>query len=91
MKLPQIKKKVSAYILGEEGRIAKQSLISLGALLGTVALGTILASQSSEAGTSVSHKVTHSNNPTLRVSGTTGIGRHGHHSNHASHTSHGSY
>ena len=38
---PKIKKKVNAFLLGEEGKISKESLIKTGAILGIVALGTL--------------------------------------------------
>ena len=41
--LGNIKKKVSAFILEEEGKISKEALIALGAFFGTVALGAIIS------------------------------------------------
>ena len=43
IKLPVIKKKISSYILGEEGKISKQSLLSLGTFFGTAAIAAALA------------------------------------------------
>jgi len=41
MDLPKIKKRISNFILKEEGRISKQSLISMGAFLGGAVIGVI--------------------------------------------------
>lgn len=49
-KIPRIKKKVSTYIRSEEGRISKQSLVSIGALLGGAAIAGILAAKEVAAG-----------------------------------------
>ncbi|MCB9361953.1 hypothetical protein H6504_00825 [Candidatus Woesearchaeota archaeon] len=43
MRIPKLKKKISAYILGEEGKISKQSMMALGSLLGTAAVGEIVS------------------------------------------------
>ncbi|MFO7711461.1 MAG: hypothetical protein R6V53_06855 [Candidatus Woesearchaeota archaeon] len=43
MKIPKVPKKVSAYLLGEDGKISKQSIMALGSFLGSVAIGSILA------------------------------------------------
>lgn len=39
--IPKIKKKVNAFLVGEEGKISKESLIKTGALLGILALGAL--------------------------------------------------
>jgi len=49
MQLPKIKKRISDFLINEEGRMSKQSLISMGAFLGGAALGSVLASKSTEA------------------------------------------
>ena len=49
MWLPKIKKRISNFILNEEGKISKQSLISLGAFLGGSAVGSILFGERADA------------------------------------------
>ncbi|MFH1641597.1 MAG: hypothetical protein ABIC04_01725 [Nanoarchaeota archaeon] len=49
IKIPKIKKKISNYLLSEEGKISKQALLTMGAFLGGAALGGILSSQESHA------------------------------------------
>jgi len=41
--LPKLKKKISSYINSETGRITKQSIITIGAFIGTAALATLTA------------------------------------------------
>ncbi|MBU4069700.1 MAG: hypothetical protein KJ646_01850 [Nanoarchaeota archaeon] len=48
-KIPQIKKKIHAFLVGEEGKISKQSLLKTGLVLGGIALGAA-TSQSVSAG-----------------------------------------
>jgi hypothetical protein len=55
-KLPEIKKTINAFLVGEEGKISKQSIIKAGIVLGTVSLSTL-----SVAGTH-SDAITHTNN-----------------------------
>ena len=49
VKVPKIKKKLSAYIMGEEGRISKQALLAMGAFLGSGVLASILLSSDVQA------------------------------------------
>jgi len=49
MAIPKIKKRISSFIFNEEGKISKQSLISLGAFLGGSALGSILFGERANA------------------------------------------
>ncbi|MBW2979908.1 hypothetical protein KY360_00645 [Candidatus Woesearchaeota archaeon] len=49
MKIPQLKKKVNAFLIGEEGKISKESLLKVGALLSGAALGIALASKKAYA------------------------------------------
>jgi hypothetical protein len=51
-KFPRLRKKISAFIMGEDGRISKQNLMALGALLGTATLATVLLSGKAAAYTS---------------------------------------
>ncbi len=50
MQLPKIKKRISDFLLNEEGRISKQSLVSMGAFLSGAALGSLMASINAHAG-----------------------------------------
>ncbi|MGM5488449.1 MAG: hypothetical protein ACQESG_05860 [Nanobdellota archaeon] len=43
MKLPKVPKKISAYLMGEDGKISKQSIMALGSFLGSAALGSLLS------------------------------------------------
>jgi hypothetical protein len=45
MDLPRVKKRISDFIFKEEGRISKQSLVSMGAFLGGAAIGMIGSSK----------------------------------------------
>jgi len=74
VKIPKIKRKLSAYIMGEEGRISKQALLAMGAFLGSGVLASILLSDDVQA------QVTHTEN-TLSVSYDAGwaTATHGHH------------
>ncbi len=84
MKLPEIKKTIASFLLEEEGKITKQSALTLGAVLGAAAIGT-LASDIAEATT------THTN--TYGVSWNAGDvkAEHSHHTSHASHSTHSSH
>lgn len=76
--LPVMKKKISDYIMGEEGRISKQSLMAMGAFLGSAALGSILFSDD------VAAQETHINSLTLGYSGGNATATHSHHASHSS-------
>ncbi len=82
-KLPKLKKKLSAYILGEDGKIPKQALLAMGAFLGSGVLSSLLMSQGANAQTSVVHSTN-----TLTVYYDSGNGyataTHTHHASHAS-------
>ena len=41
-KIPHIKKTISSFLLSEEGKITKQSILSMGLFLGSVAITTAL-------------------------------------------------
>jgi len=85
---PRIKKKINAFLVGEEGKISKKSLISTGAFLGTIALSSaVLSTTVSAAGT------THTNQlfADYTSSSNTVQGSHVHHGSHSSHASHGSH
>ena len=46
----EVKKKVSTFIRSEQGQVSKHSLVTLGAFLGSAALGAILAAKTASAG-----------------------------------------
>jgi len=81
-KIPQIKKKISAYVLGEEGKISKQSIITLGAFLGAAALGGVLTAKDAKA----EDVTTHHNELHFRYDpgDDQAIGAHSHHASHNS-------
>ena len=81
--IPQIKKKINAFLVGEEGEITKESLLKTGLVLSSIAIGSILASKEVLAG---SHGE-HNNNLSVTAAG---AGSHGH-AYHASHGDHGSH
>jgi len=47
--IPKIKKKISSYVMGEQGRISKQSLLAIGTIIGGAALSGSLVSKSVSA------------------------------------------
>ena len=81
--LPKIKKKISTYVKNEDGKIAKQSIIALGAFLGSALASTILTAPDVKAYS----YYTHANALDIKYDGVAT----GTHSNHASHSSHASY
>lgn len=46
-----VKRKVRTFIASERGQVSKHSLVTLGAFLGTAALGAIIAAKTIKAGT----------------------------------------
>ncbi len=93
MKFPKLKKKVTSYLLSEEGKISKQSLMALGAFLGGAAISSVLLAEDSTAAHSSHSSQGHSNSLSLGYveSSGTATGTHSHHANHSSHSSHNSY
>lgn len=82
-KFPEAKKTINAFLVGEEGKISKQSIIKAGVIMGAVTLGAV---KGVSAGTS------HQNNVgDLGLQGTMVSTSHGHHTSHSSHSSHSSY
>ncbi|MBT5492359.1 hypothetical protein HOK00_09080, partial [bacterium] len=47
--LPKIKKKISSFIMEEEGKISKQSIFALGTMIGSAAIASVLSSKKAEA------------------------------------------
>ena len=79
-KIPKIKKKINAFLIGEEGKISKQSLFKTGVILGGLALSSTLIKGVDAA---------HGNTLNLNYNAGTGVGTASHHGNHSSHGSHG--
>jgi len=89
-KIPKLKKKVNAFLVGEEGKISKQSLLKAGTILGAISLSSIMALKGVSAETHPDY-VTHVNSLSLGYSGGTAAATHTHHASHTSHGSHGSH
>jgi len=81
--LPKIKKKVTGFLLSEEGKIPKQSLVALGSFLSAAVIGGVIATKEAAAD--------HSNSFDVGYSGNTASATHVHHANHSSHGSHASH
>lgn len=77
-KIPKIKKKISTYLLSEEGKISKQALFTMGSFLGGAALGIALSAEEVEA------PIYHTNGLSLSYSGGTATATHSHHASHSS-------
>ena len=79
-KLPKIKKKVNDFLLGEDGKISKESLLKAGAFVAGAAVASSLMAKSASAdwGHSNTLTLTHSNDK-LETTVT-----HSHHSSHSS-------
>jgi|SRR3989344_7404811 len=90
-KIPKIKKKVNAFLVGEEGKISKHSLLKGAVTAGIISAGTLLASKGALA------QQSHSNTLSVSYASPTATGTHAHHashsnhSNHANHSNHGSH
>ena len=48
--IPKLKKKISAFLVSEEGKMSKESLIKTGAIIGAIALSSALAANNAAAG-----------------------------------------
>ncbi len=89
--LPEIKKKLSAFLKEEDGRITKENLVATGAAL--VALSGML----NAACTSHNQNTSHTDSSTMAYNTGTRVitATHSHydpaHCNHSSHSSHGSH
>ena len=83
--IPNIKKKINAFLVGEEGKISKKSMLKTGAFLGTLALSSAALSNVASA------QYTHTNDITasFNLGSFTVTGSHSHHGSHTSHGSHG--
>jgi hypothetical protein len=85
-KMPELKRRVNAFLVGEEGKISKDSILKAGALLGAVGISSVAM-----AGSAVAQSHTNSISGSFDPSTITVSGTHGHHSSHSSHGSHGSH
>ena len=77
-RIPRLKKKISAFLVGEEGKISKNSLLKIGGVL------TGLSSAAMVAGADT-------NKLQLRYTDPTATATHENHSSHSQHGSHSSY
>ena len=78
--LPKLKRRLVAFIKKENGKISKQSMATMGTIIGTAAIGGVMAAKSVKAGST-----------TLTVyPGTvaSATGSHAHHADHGDHSSH---
>jgi hypothetical protein len=73
MKIPEIKKSIKDYTMSEDSKISKQAIITMGAVLGSAALGLM---NSEDA---VAHGNSHTNNFSLQVINDRALGQHTHH------------
>ena len=46
--IPKIKKKLNSFVKGEKGKISKQSMLTVGSIVGGAALGAAIASKTTE-------------------------------------------
>ncbi len=69
---PKVKKRITSFLLSEEGKVSKQSLLSLGSFLSAAVIGGVLASKEAAAA--------HTNDLFISYSGDVAVGTHAHHS-----------
>lgn len=80
--IPKLKKKISAFLASEEGKISKESLIKTGAIIGAFALSSALVANNAAA------EATHVNTlAELQYSEGSASATHTHHGSHSSHAS----
>ena len=99
-KLPVIKKKVSAFLTREDGRISKDKLLKTGIILSAIAIGTLKTVKADcPINTNNDHtdhcnglRISYDNTVSSSAPGGTVTGTHNHaHGSHGSHSSHGSH
>ena len=78
-KIPRLKKKIGAFLVGEEGKISKNSLLKIGGVL------TGLSSVALVSGADITNELQ------LRYTDPTATATHENHSSHSQHGSHSSY
>jgi len=81
--LPKLKKRITGFLLSEEGRMPKQSLLTLGSFLSVAVIGGVIASKETAAN--------HTNDISISYGGNQASGQHSHHASHGSHSSHSSH
>ena len=79
-KLPKLKKKVTAFLVGEEGKVSKESVLKAGVILSSLALSSAILSKDATAVQS------HTNDIYTEEVGDGMKGWHSHHASHASGT-----
>jgi len=68
--IPRLKKTLGDYARGESGKISKQSMLTVGAIVGGAAIGAAIASKSAKgAGARLISRALHKNVVTLRDQG----------------------
>jgi len=88
--IPKIKKKISSFLIKEDGKITKEKLLKTGIILGGIAL---VSAKFAAANHRNSYN-THTNDAlNAQYDSETNIitATHNHHTNHSSHNSHGSH
>jgi len=78
-RIPKLKRKIGAFLVGEEGKISKNSLLKIGGVL------TGLSSAAMVAGADTTNELQ------LSYTDSTATATHENHSSHAQHASHSSY
>jgi len=83
-KLPEIKKTINAFLVGEEGKISKHSIIKAGVVLAAVSLSAlnIASAETTHDETLHTDLYPHSNSLDSDYSGGTASGTHDHHASH---------
>ncbi len=84
--LPKIQKKITSFLLGEDGRMSKQSLFSMGSFLSAAVIGGVLATRENAA--EHTNSVLFDYNESMPQPYIMG---HDHHASHSSHGNHASY
>lgn len=79
VEFPKLHKKINAFLIGEEGKISKETLFKTGVFASSMALAALLSAQGAQA-------CAHSNSLTLSASGSGVTGGHAHHCNSATGT-----
>ena len=82
--LPKLKKKVNAFLVSEEGKITKESILKAGVILGSFAISSALLSKGAIADTSHTNEYGQTRNE-----GGGFVGEHAHHASHSSGTATG--
>lgn len=90
--IPKLQKKISAFLVKEEGKISKEKILKAGILLGAVALASVKTANASCPPAPPTNGEDHCNNLGITYNSGTATGTHEHeHGSHSSHSSHGSH